>query len=118
MTIRGSKSTKSTTTETADSSNSRSGSVSVHIRGQKLSIKSDRDPKHVNELAAYVDQKVGVLQDAAPSVSLDKLLMLASMNVAEELFEARRKSEELRQALQQKVNSAMAIIDEAEADLE
>lgn len=120
MTIRGSKGAgaNSTTTETTGSSNSKSGSVSVHIRGQKLSIKSDRDPRHVNELAAYVDQKVGVLQDAAPSVSLDKLLMLASMNVAEELFEARRKNEELRKALQKKVDAAIAIVDEFEADLE
>lgn len=122
MTIRGSKgaganSTTTETTGTTDSTNSKSGKVIVHIRGQKLSIKSDRDPRHVNELAAHVDGKVGVLQDAAPAVSLDKLLMLASMNIAEELFEARRQNEELREALKTRVDAAMAIVDEVESEL-
>ncbi len=67
--------------------------VSVEIRGQRLSVRSNHDPAFVQRLADHIDQKVGELQKMAPSVPLSKLLMLASMTVAEELFEARQEIE-------------------------
>lgn len=92
------------------------GSVSVQIGGVKLSVKSDKDPRMVEDIAAYVDNKVGSIRDMAPSVATDKLLMLASMTVAEELFEARQRVERLESALKERLDNCMTVLDEAESD--
>lgn len=61
-------------------------SVCIEIQGRRLSIRTNHDPTFVHELANYVDAKLKTLQQAAPSAPLEKLLMLVSMTVAEELF--------------------------------
>lgn len=69
------------------------------------------------ELADYVNGKVNNLKGMAPSVPVEKLLMLASLTIAEELFEARGETESLRATLKQRVDAAIALVDEVEADL-
>lgn len=91
--------------------------VNVEIRGQKLAIRSNHDPEFVRRLATYIDDKVGALQQAAPAVPLEKLLMLASMTVAEELFEARETLETAQRDLQKRVDACLEALAEAEADL-
>jgi cell division protein ZapA (FtsZ GTPase activity inhibitor) len=104
------QSSQTSTTETSG------GSVSIQIGGVKLSVKSDKDPQVVEDIAAYVDDKVGGIREMAPSVATDKLLMLASMTVAEELFEARERVERLESALKERLDKCMAVLDDAEAD--
>lgn len=88
---------------TSTTSSSREmGPVNVEIRGKKLSIRSDRDPEFVKRLAAYVDEKLGELQDSAPQASTDKLLMMTSLTVAEELFEARSELEDLQSEIEER----------------
>lgn len=111
MTFRRSEGGSSTTTKTT------SGSVDVRICGKKLSIRSDQDPKHVTELADYVNGKVESLRELAPSVPVEKLLMLASLTIAEELFDARGDNDALRATLKKRVDAAIALVDEVEADL-
>ena len=66
----------------------RTDRVEVEIRGKRLSVRTDHDPQRVHEMADYLDEKVRQLQAMAPSAPFDKLLMLASLTVVEELFEA------------------------------
>lgn len=91
-----------------------SGPIDIEIRGQRLSIRSDRDAAFVRELADYIDQTVEQLQNAAPTAPYDKLLMLASMTVAEELFETREELCELRNRLQDSTQSMFDLIDQVE----
>lgn len=116
MAWQGSKANSAPTSQTSTSDAS-SGSVSVQIGGQKLSVKSDKDPQLVADIAAYVDDKVGSIREMAPSVSMDKLLILASMTVAEELFEARARVQLLETSLRERVQSCLAVLDEADSDL-
>jgi cell division protein ZapA len=85
-------------TATAEAS-SELGTVDVEIQGRSLSVRSDRDPEFVRQLANHVDDTLGELKRAAPSASTEKILMMASLTVAEELFEARREVEDLRQEI-------------------
>lgn len=104
------QSAQTSTTETA------SGSVSVQVGGVKLSLKSDKDPKLVQEIAAYVDGKVGAVREMAPSsVPMDKLLMLASMTVAEELFDARKRVQDLESALKDRVDNCLSVLDDLDS---
>lgn len=108
----GAQTSQTATTEAAN------GSVSVQIGGQKLSVKSDKDPQLVADIAAYVDGKVGALREMAPSsVTMDKLLILASMTVAEELFESRERVRTLETALRERVQNCLTVLDEVDGDL-
>lgn len=94
------------------------GSVQIEVRGQKLSLRSDKDPEIVREMAAYLDSKVAEIQNAAPAVSLDKLLMLAALTVTEELFDARTANKHLRKDVEKRVERALEAVEAAEAELE
>ena len=96
---------------------SESKPVSVEIRGQRLSIRSNHDPEFVHSLATHIDQKVAELQQAAPAVSLSKLLMLASMTVAEELFEARQEIDRLRDEITDRTDAMLDLLEEAGGEI-
>lgn len=96
----------STTSENRDL-----GPVDVEIQGKTLSIRSDRDPEVVEELANYVDETLGELREAAPGAPTDKLLMMASLTVAEELFEAESEIERLRDEIENRVADMRQLIE-------
>lgn len=106
--------TRHASTSTTSAERDRSGPVTVEIQGQRLSIRSDREPSFVHGLADYVDEKVEALQKAAPTASMDKLLMLASLTVAEELFESRQELRQLRRQVEERTASMAELIDEIE----
>lgn len=106
---RGNTSTSSSTEE-----KSAPGPINVEIQGQRLSIRSDRDPAFVQRLARYIDHIIEDLQNSAPTVPLEKLLMLASMTVAEELFETREELEELRSDLDETTDTMFELLDQVE----
>lgn len=64
--------------------------VTVEIAGQKYPIRSNLDEQYVNELAAYVDQKMRAASDAAPASDLLGLAVLVALNIADEYFRARQ----------------------------
>jgi len=87
------------------------GPVDVEIQGKSLSIRSDRDPEVVEHLADYIDETLGELREAAPGAPTDKLLMMASLKVAEELFEARSEIENLRGQIQERAAEMRNLIE-------
>lgn len=91
-----------------------SGPIQIEIRGQKMTIRSDRDATFVRNLARYIDHKAEELQNAAPSAPIDKLMMLASMNVAEELFEAREELHRMRVQLKETTETLVDLITQVE----
>lgn len=116
----GSRESKTSTVERVGTQTSPASSdskpVSVEIRGQRLSVRSNHDPEFVQRLADHIDQKVGELQQMAPAVSLSKLLMLASMTVAEELFEAREEIDRLREEITERTDAMLSLLEEVGAD--
>ena len=102
------------TTATSSRTTTSSETVSVEIRGQKLNVRSDHDPDFVRQLASHIDQKVAEIQENAPTVPLSKLLMLASMTVAEELFEARAELEDLRGTIEERTDAMMSLLEQVE----
>ncbi len=114
MAWQGSKTNGASATQTATTETSSAGAVNIQIGGQKLTVKSDKDPALVAEIAAYVDDKVSDLRAMAPNVALDKLLILASMTVAEELFESRARLDTIESALETRVKNCLAALDKME----
>jgi cell division protein ZapA len=94
------------------------GSLQVDICGHSLAIRSDRDPEFVEDLAAFLDAKVRELREAAPTAPFEKILMLASLTVAEELFETREELGELQGQLRERTSAMLEMIDSVESRLE
>ncbi len=93
-------------------------SVSVEIQGKSLSLRTNHEPAFVRELAAYIDDKLGALQRAAPGAPFDKLMMLVSLTVAEELFSARADLDTMRHEVDARVQSMLAMLDATEDELQ
>lgn len=102
------------TTATSSRTTTSSETVSVEIRGQKLNVRSNHDPDFVRQLASHIDHKVADIQENAPTVPLSKLLILASMTVAEELFEARAELEQLRGTIEERTDAMMSLLEQVE----
>lgn len=90
------------------------GPISIEIGGQRLNIRSDHDSAFVQHLARHIDSKLEELQSAAPTMPMNKLLMLTSMTVAEELFESREELRQMRRQLKDTTQTMFELIDQAE----
>jgi len=66
------------------------GVVQVDIFGSPYTIKKgSEDPEYIARVAAYVDQKMREINDRLPVASVSKVAVLASLNLADELFKER-----------------------------
>jgi cell division protein ZapA len=65
--------------------------VQVQIFGHTYPIRSDADQDYILEVAAYVDRKMREVTEKLPVASLSKVAILASLNIADELFKERAK---------------------------
>jgi cell division protein ZapA len=63
--------------------------IEVEILGQKLAIRSEASPEHVRALAAYVEARCAEIRGGAVGVDPARLLALAALDIADELFRAR-----------------------------
>ena len=68
-------------------------STTVKIDGVEHRIRGDGDPDYVARLAAYVDEKVREIKLHQRDLANDKIAILASLTIADELFHERTKKE-------------------------
>lgn len=70
-------------------------SITVSIMGSDYALKSDVDPQYVQEIAAYVDQKMSRLAEGSQIRVPLKIAVLTAVNISDELFRLKRKYEKL-----------------------
>jgi cell division protein ZapA len=63
--------------------------VHVEIHGQRYAIRSDLDPQHIGELAAYVDEKMRAAARDLASTDPLRIAVIAALNIADDAFKAR-----------------------------
>jgi len=63
--------------------------VHVEIFGQSYSLRAGEDPAYLERLAAYVDQHMKEVAKAAGAVDSVRVAVLAALNIADELMQAR-----------------------------
>ena len=63
--------------------------VTIEILGQRFTIRSEASDARVKELVAYVEGRVREIGGSAPGQDSAKLLALAALDVADELFRLR-----------------------------
>jgi len=62
------------------------GGIEVQIYGERYSLRSEDSPAHLQQVAEYVDGKFHELAKVGQLVMPSKLAVLASLNIADELF--------------------------------
>lgn len=84
----------------------------VEIFGQSLNLKSAANPEYTSQLAEYVDSQIHKV--SRQSNDPIKVVLLASMNIANELFEEKKAKEESEEALSQRADSLLEMMRRAD----
>ena len=87
--------------------------VQISIFGQDYSVKAPADPEYIQQIAEYVDGKMRDVQSGFTSTqSSTRIAILAAMNIADELFNARQSGDIDSSSVEQKISSLIDFIDE------
>ena len=85
--------------------------VQVQILGQQLSIRGEADQDYIVGVAGYVDRKMREITEKLPVASLSKVAILASLNIADELFKERASRERDGESLTDRTARLHAVLD-------
>ncbi|MFW6131506.1 MAG: cell division protein ZapA [Candidatus Aminicenantaceae bacterium] len=75
--------------------------INIEIYGQKyrIRVKGEEDEKYINQLTSYVDQKMREVGLKSKSADNLKIAVLASLNIADELFLTKKDLDQLREGI-------------------
>ena len=91
-------------------------SVTVEIAGQRFTLKTDADDAYVHELAAFVTQKLSDARTGARAFSAPALAILAALQIADELFQARAGERALKDDVRQRTRTVLDMVEKALGD--
>jgi cell division protein ZapA len=63
--------------------------VQVEIHGQKYPIRTELDPRYVEELAQFVESRMALASRTSPSSDAVGLAILTALNITDEYFRTR-----------------------------
>lgn len=86
--------------------------VQVQIFGHSYTIRGEANQDYILGVAAYVDRKMREITEKLPVASLSKVAILASLNIADELFKERAQRDVQQQALGTRAARLNAVLDE------
>ena len=87
------------------------GSVEVTILGQKYTVKGDAPEDHIRKLASFVDAKLKEVYTAAPGITPLKAAILASLDIADELYKLREAQEKITRTIEERANALTGLFD-------
>jgi len=90
--------------------------VQVQIFGQSYSIRGEADQTYIQDVAAYVDRKMREITEKVPVTSLSKVAVLASLNIADELFKERATNHDRQDWLDRHAARLNAVLEEVLED--
>jgi cell division protein ZapA len=90
--------------------------VEVQIFGHSYTIRGEADQDYILNVAAYVDRKMREVTEKLPVASLSKVAILASLNIADELFKQRAQNESRESQLRARAARLNAVLDEVLQD--
>lgn len=79
---------------------SRKHSVRINILNEEYTIRSDATPEHARAVAQYVDRAIRQVMNSGLVVETNRAAILAALQIAGELFEARAAAETLTSSMQ------------------
>lgn len=89
-------------------------SIEIKIADQKLVLKGDEAPEHLEEVADLVRRRVDTIVRKNPTISLQKAGLLAALDFASHLIKGQRQAAEYRSAV---VAKTSLLLDRVELEL-
>lgn len=90
--------------------------VTIDILGQRYTIRSEASDARVRELVAYVEGRVREIGGGTPGQDATKLLALAALDVADELFRLRDEQARGTRETSEKLGRLVRALQSAVAD--
>ena len=70
--------------------------VTVRIDGEEFNLRGEDSSKNqIKEVASYLDAKVAYLRSMNPGLTKNRLMLLAALNITEELLQLRKEYTDL-----------------------
>lgn len=85
--------------------------VQVQIFGNSYTIRGEAEQDYILDVAAYVDRKMREVTEKLPVASLSKVAVLASLNIADELFKERADRVRQDRTLHDRTSQLAAVLD-------
>ena len=91
----------------------------VVISGQEYAFKTGADPNYVQTVADYINSKMKEVESAGVDTSSQlRIAVLAAMNITAELFECRKKKDEVIDRVESKARAISEYIEDKISDIE
>ena len=87
--------------------------VNVEVHGQKYPIKTELDPRYVEELAQFVEARMALASRSSPSSDAVGLAILTALNITDEYFRARSDLTSSSGTLTARTEALEKIVDQA-----
>lgn len=75
--------------------------VTVEIAGEEYTLRADTTPEYARDCAAHVDRTIGEILQGGGLIQTHKAAILAALSLTDQLFQARRETEALREQIGQ-----------------
>ena len=89
--------------------------MTVEVAGQKLTLRTDAGEEYLHALAAFVNDKIAEVKTSTRTFSTHALAILAALNIADELFQARdrarKETDELKKRVREKAQRIGELLD-------
>ncbi len=82
----------------------------VKILGQRYKVRSDEGEEYINGLAEYVNNQIGEVQKTTKTVATHNLAILAAMNIADNLFKAKEREDQIKKEVRERVRRILKLI--------
>lgn len=87
--------------------------MKLEIYGQSYNLSVEGNEEYLKTIAAYVDEKMYSVSEAAHTVDSVKVAVLTALNIADELFVARSREEKLRGPIRERVEKCVSLVERA-----
>lgn len=84
----------------------------VVIYNQTYNLRSDHDPEYIQELAEHVDMRMNEIARATMTVDSLRVAILAALQIADELFQARKEMKETEEEIADRSARYAEILDQ------
>jgi cell division protein ZapA len=98
---------------TCDNLPAMGNAVKVQIFGQIYTIRGELDERYVQELAAYVDEKMSAIADVTATIDTQKVAVLAALAIADELHTTRKDRTEEEELLREQAERCLTLVERA-----
>lgn len=86
-------------------------SVRVRILGEEYTVRTDASPERTREIAQYLDRAVRQILTSGQVAETNRAAILAGLQIAGELFEARDAADQLTHSLRALTQEVRQVVD-------